>query len=96
MYVIRGKIKIKRGRMGDAIAFLKRIGVDRPWKTRRIYVNFFGDNDILSTELEFDTIEAAAKFIDWVESAPTQETVTEGGWYDFTAGNVVELWKIID
>ncbi len=96
MYVIRWNAKIKRGRMQDAIEFFKGGEPEAEgFIKRRLYANVFGDNDILAGEVEFDSIEAAARFVEWVEG-DAQKEITEKGWYDISAGNVVELWKIID
>jgi hypothetical protein len=91
MYVIRWNAKINRGRMPDAIQFIKN---STPSPTR-LYANVFGDNDLLAFEAEFEGIEAAAKFIEWVDG-DAQKEIKARGWYEMSAGNIVELWKVVD
>jgi hypothetical protein len=81
--------------MQDAIAFFKE-GLADFGSGSRLYTNVFGDNDILAAELEFDDIEAAARFVAEIEGDESQSDITARGWYDISAGNVVELWKIVD
>jgi len=94
MYIVRYNAKIKRGRMQNAIAFAKRQQGQLENQNSRIAVNVFGDNDMIAMELEFDDIEAAARHVEYNESEG-QADIIDQGWYDISAGNVVELWQVV-
>lgn len=95
MYVVRYNAKIKRGRMPDAIAFSRKRKLKDSSLKIRLLANVFGDNDILAMEVTFDDIEAVARHVAWVEG-DAQAEITAQGWYDISAGNVVELWKVVE
>ena len=96
MYITRGTARVKRGHTNDVVSMLKEniksLDADL---TFRIYINVFGDQDLVAAELEFDTMQAATTLQEKIFVDSWEAKLIEGGWFDLTIGNVIELWKVV-
>ncbi len=96
MYIIRGTARAKRGHSSKVVRMLKENikSLDANVNSR-IYIAVFGDHDLVAAEVEFDTMQAATAFQEKIFVDSWEAELTEGGWYDVTTGNVIELWKVV-
>ena len=96
MYIIRGAARAKRGHTGDVIRILKENvkSLDSDLNIR-ILINVFGDSDLVVGELAFETMQEATASMEKGFDDTWETVITEGGWFDVTTGNVIEMWKVV-
>ena len=95
MYVIRWNAKAKRGKVSKVIELNKAMQVNSKAPVRFL-VNLFGDNDIVSTEAEFESLDDVTAFMKWLESGAIFDGIEQRDWYESTAGMSVEMWRTVD
>ena len=95
MYVIRWNAKAKRGQVNKVIELNKAMQINSKVPVRFL-VNLFGDNDIVSTEAEFENLDDVATFMKWLESGAIYDGIERSDWFESTAGLTVEMWKTVD
>lgn len=88
MILQRIKFIVKRGHYQEAVAMMKNLQEesDRP---SRLYRTLYGDNDLLTLDVEFENLEQLAAF-----TQQRWKRDEEGGfadWYKITASSETEV-----
>lgn len=82
MILRRIRFVVKRGHFQEAVTMIKQMleGSDRPY---RVYRTLYGDNDILTFDVEFENLEQLA-------------ARTQTRWEDDEEGGFADWYKITD
>ena len=95
MIVQRSTLKVKQGRMEEAVALVLAAAERERSAVTRVYTIDIGQRDRLAIEWEFENLAAYEQY--WTEwrAKPTYAEFRKK-WYEILYGGETEIWRLVE
>jgi len=95
MYVMRVEWQVKQGRMQEALAAVKKIGLTVPRFPRRFYVSHLGQFGRLTYDMELESLDEWRKINEEFSARPEGAEFWKM-WNELVVGGNVQAWSPVD